>query len=222
MLLELDNAGLSGGDCEGEVMNSGRVVYFLLVLVSSTVILAQEGKWPIVRPLEEERVFVKPERDNSDMPFVTFIKDSEGASVYKLECHNGNYEDESELNFSGDFQCVLFSVKEGSLSSANLLASDTKSELSTDWWNRGRMRAVQLRGECARYPEYNADRTFKLRGMLLRLHFVNVKWGENRFRSGEPELVGFTFIVKVVLDRSARTSRAELPKSLKPPSACYP
>lgn len=82
-----------------------------LVLVSAASLFAQSSKWPTIRPLEEKKVFINPGQNNTDTPFAAFIKDSNGVPVYKLECHNGNYEDESEINFSGDFQCALFAVK---------------------------------------------------------------------------------------------------------------
>ena len=193
-----------------------------LVLVSAASLFAQASKWPTIRPLEEKKVFINPGQNNADTPFVAFIKASDGVPAYKLECHNGNYENESEMNFSGDFQCALFAVKGTTRTSGNLLASDTKNELSTDWWNRGRMRAAQLRGECLKYPEYSTDRRFKLRGMLLTLRFADVKWSPRKDQQGEPMLAGFTFLVKAVPDESAQSSRAELPAGPRPPSACYP
>lgn len=199
-----------------------KVCSFALVLASTANLFAQANKWPTIRPLEEKKVFLNPGQNNADTPFAAFIKDSDGVPVYKLECHDGNYEDESEMNFSGDFQCALFALKGTTRTSGNLLAADTKNELSTDWWNRGRMRAVQLRGECLKYPEYSTDRRFKLRGMLLTLRFADVKWGTRKDQQGEPMLAGFTFLVKVAPDESAQSSRAELPAGPKPPSACYP
>jgi len=84
------------------------------------------------------------------------------------------------MNLSGDFQCGLFALKGTTRTSGNLLAADTKNELSTDWWNRGRMRAAQLRGECLKHPEYSTDRRFKLRGMLLTLRIADVKWSTRK------------------------------------------
>ncbi len=199
-----------------------KLCFLALALASPASLCAQANKWPAIRPRDEKRVFVNPGQNSADTSFVAFIKASDGVPVYKLECHNGNYEDESEMNFSGDFQCALFAVKGTARTSGNLLAADTKNELSTDWWNRGRMHAPQLRGECLKYPEYSTDRRFKLRGMLLTLHFTDVKWSPRKDQQNEPLLAGFTFILKVVPDESAQSSRAELPAGSKPPSACYP
>ncbi|MGH9326727.1 MAG: hypothetical protein ACRD2B_08605 [Terriglobia bacterium] len=199
-----------------------KICSLVFVLASAVNLFAQASKWPVIRPLGGKKVFINPGQDNADTPFTAFIKDRDGAPVYKLECHNGNYEDESEMNFSGDFQCALFAVKGTTRTSGNLLAADNKKELSTDWWNRGRMRAAQLRGECLKYPEYSTDRRFKLRGMLLTLRFADVKWNPRKDQQNEPRLAGFTFLVRVVPDESAQSSRAELPAGSKPPSACYP
>lgn len=193
-----------------------------LVLASAALLCAQASKWPVIRPLEENKVFINPGQNNADTPFVAFIKDNEGVPTYKLECHNGNYEDESEMNFAGDFQCALFAVKGTTRTSGNLLAADTKNELSTDWWNRGRMRVAQLWGECLRYPEYSTDRRFKLRGMLVTMRFTNVKWDPRKDQQSEPRIAGFTFIFEAVPDESAQTSRAVVVAGPRPPKACYP
>lgn len=192
-----------------------------LVLASAASLFAQASKWPVVQ-LEEKKVFINPGLDNQDAPFITFIKNSSGIPVYKLECHNGNYENETEMNFSGDFQCALFAVRGTTRTSGNLLAARTKNELSTDWWNRGRMRAAQLRGECLTYPEYSTDRGFKLRGMLLTLRFADVKWSSRKNQQDEPRLARFTFLLKVVPNESAQSSQAEMPTDPQPPKPCYP
>lgn len=199
-----------------------KICSLFVALTPATILLAQGSKWPVIRPLEEKQVFINPGQNNADTPFVAFIKDSNGVPVYKLECHNGNYEDESEINFSGDFQCALFTVKGTTRTSGNLLAADTKDELSTDWWNRGRMRADQLRGECLKYPEYSTDRHFKFRGMLLTLNFTNMQWGSSKAQQVEPLLTGFKVSLKVVPDASAHSSRAEVLADPKPPEPCYP
>jgi hypothetical protein len=192
-----------------------------LVLISAMVLSAQTGKWPVIRSLEEKQVFINPGQNNADTPFVAFIRSSNGVPVYKLECHNGNYEDEPEMNFSGDFQCALFAVHGATRTSGNLLAADTKDELSTDWWNRGRMRAAQLRGDCLKYPEYSTYRQFRLRGMLLTLRFAEIQWRDKNGQN-DPQLARFTFIFKAIPDKSARSSRAEVVTGPKPPESCYP
>jgi hypothetical protein len=167
-----------------------------LILMFEMAVSAQTSRWPIIQPLEEKRTLIAPGRDNADTPFVLFIKDSGGAPVYKLECHNGNYENQSEMNFSGDFQCALFAVKEKALVSGDLFAANSKNELSADWWNRGRMRAAQLRGECLKYPEYSTLRHFKLRGMLLTLQFTDIEWSRTKNQQNNP-LIGSLLLQRV-------------------------
>jgi hypothetical protein len=214
---------MPGGDCAGTVMKTALKVCFVAVTsMFGLTVFAQTIKWPVIQPLEEKRVFIAPGRDNADTPFVASIKDSEGVPVYKLECHNGNYDDESEMNFSGDFQCALFAVKNKALVSGNLLAANTKNERSTDWWNRGRMRSAQLRGECLKYPEYSTARHFKCRGMLLTLRFADVGWSSTKDQQNNPLLGKFTFTVNAVPDPTAKSSVAEEVEGPVPPTSCYP
>jgi len=192
----------------------------VLVLMSQFPLLAQTKSWPLVEPLREQQTFNDLGKNNADTPFLVFLKDAKGASVYKLECHNGNYENESEISFSGAFQCVLFAVEGTKLTSGNLLAVDNKDERSTDWFNRGRMLSEQLRGECAGYPEYETVRHFKLRGMLITFQFTDLEWTKPNDQN-KPQLNKFTFGVSVVPDKSAQTAAAEPVKGAKPPNSCY-
>jgi hypothetical protein len=105
-----------------------------------------------------------------------FIKNTAGVPIYKLECHNGNYEELSGLDFSGDFQCALFAIKGGTRNTWNLLVSQAEAEERSDWLDRGRVTSNQFRGECGEVPEYGKLRNFRLRGMLITLEFSNLKW----------------------------------------------
>jgi len=176
----------------------------------------------VIKPLKESHTFINPGENDADTPFLAYIKNTLGVPVYKVECHNGNYEGESEINFSGDFQCALFAMNGNSLASGDLLATNTKDEQSTDWWNRGRMRSAQLRRKCLAYPEYSTDRHFRLRGMLITLRFSDIGWGTAVGGQNGPLLKKFTFTLSAVPDRSATGSTAEEAKGSKPPNACYP
>ncbi len=196
--------------------------YAIIGLVGAFSLLAQAHGWPAIRPLSEVHTFVNPGEHGGDAPFLALIRDTRGVPVYKVECHNGNYDDQSEMNFSGDFQCALFAIKDKALTSGDLLAANTKDELSTDWWNRGRMMSYQLSGKCIAYPEYSTDRHFRLRGMLITMRFTDIAWSARKDRQGNPMLAKFTFTLDAVPDRAARTSRAELPAVPRPPASCYP
>jgi hypothetical protein len=145
-----------------------------------------------------------------------------GVPIYKFECHNANYQDGREMNFSGDFQCALFAVDGAKVTSGNLLAANTRDEQSTDWWNRGRMRSAQLRGKCLAYPEYSTDRHFRLRAMLITLGFTSIEWSVRTDQPNNPRLAKFTFTLDVIPDKAAITANAVLPASPMPPSSCYP
>jgi hypothetical protein len=189
--------------------------------VNGKGVLAQTTLWPTIRALHTSYTFIEPER-GKDTPFLAFIESASGEPVYKFECHNGNYEDESEINFSGDFHCALFAVKGNRVTSADLLAADTKDERSTDWWNRGRVLSRQFRGDCLAYPEYSALRHFELRDMLITLRFTQVEWSDTRDQQGNPLLARFTFALDVVSDQTAQSAAAEPPRGPTPPRACYP
>jgi hypothetical protein len=191
-------------------------------VISTLGLTAQENRWPVVRPLRETRTFADPGRDNADTPFLALIKNAAGVPLYKFECHNGNYDDSSEMNFSGDFQCALFALKRDALASGNLLAANIRNEESTDWWNRGRMRSAQLREPCLAFPEYSTDRRFKLRGMLITMRFSGIEWSNQRDRQNIRMLGKFTFTFSVTPDSEARSPRAELPVGPAPPRSCYP
>jgi hypothetical protein len=199
-----------------------QVSLYTLVLTPAAVLFAGGDNWPVIRPLAERRVFTDPGQDNMDRPFVSFIRNVDGIPVYKVECHNGNYDDQSEMNFSGDLQCALFAVDGRVRVSGNLLAADTPNEASTDWWNRGSMRSIQLRGECLKYPEYSTTRHFKLRGMILTLGFAEIEWSSGKDQHTDPVMARFTLLVNAVADPTANSSRAEVANGPAPPKSCYP
>jgi hypothetical protein len=192
-----------------------------LVFAATTVLTlsAEINKWPAIQPAQGNRTFVEPGRDGTDTPFLFLLKDADGVPVYKLECHNGNYEDSSELNFSGDFQCALFAVTGDERKSWNLLATKTEAEQKSDWLNRGRMTSNQLRGQCGAVPEYGTIRHFRLRGMLITFRFSNLEWSKVAMQ-GDPKLKQFTFDVSVSQDSNARTETADRIEAPTPPKAC--
>ena len=204
-------------------MKTALVVFLhALVLTSPETLFAGGDNWPVIRPLAERHVFTNPGQDNMDTPFIAFINNSDGIPVYKLECHNGNYDDESEMNFSGDLQCALFAIDGGVRVSGNLFAADTKNELTTDWWNRGRMRSAQLRGECLKHPDYSTRRRFSLRGMILTLGFADIEWTFAGDKYTDPVIARFTLIVNAIPDPTVKSPRAEKVRGPAPPELCYP
>ncbi len=204
------------------MMKTFLVILFAAIFSLPPSFAEEAHPWPRIQTLSKEWRIEGTAITDEKTSAITYIKALDGTPVYKVECHNGNYGDQSEINFSGDFQCALFSVKDGRLTSGNLLASNTKNELSADWWNRGRMRSEQLRGKCLKYAEYSTIRHFKLRGMLITLSFSDVKWTSRERSNDGPLLNGYTVAVAVIPDSSANSSKAEPIKGPVPPKSCYP
>jgi len=173
-------------------------------------------RWPTIQPLREEHTFVLALNDTSDTPLTLFLKGLKGTSVYKLECHNGNYEDSSEIEFSGDFQCALFAVQGGERTSWNLLATDEPQQQKSDWLNRGRMTSGQLWGECGRNPDYGTIRRFRLRGMEITVQYKDLKWFP-AIDSRHP-LAGFTVNITAVPNPAAQTPTTERVPAPRPQS----
>jgi hypothetical protein len=192
-----------------------------VMLGNPATLPVQAGGWPVIQPVHAEYVFVAPKYKGLDTPFVIYFKDQADTQRYKFECHDGEYTDDSEIDFSGEFQCAFFPFMGMTVSAVNLLASDTKNEQSTDWWNRGRVRAEQLRGDCLTYPEYSTLRHFRLRGMALTLSITHIEWSPNK-GSQEPVLAGFTLDVDAVPDMGAKSPMAERAEGPRVPKSCYP
>ncbi len=177
--------------------------------------------WPLIRPVKGSRRFDISK--SGDTPLVLMIRSRTGDAVYKLECHNGDYDDTSEMNFSGDFQCALFALSSDcSRSTGNLLATDEKDEQTSDWYNRGRMTSGQLVGDCGENPDYGRVRRFKLRGMSIVFKFEGLTGRAPRAgEGGGPRVAAFTFGFSVVDDGDARSSVANRVTTPRPPLRCY-
>jgi len=201
-------------------MKASITTFGLGLLVSLTTILPGEMQdWPVIEPTEYKQTYVNPGKEGADTPFLLFLKNSKGVPLYRVECHNGNYEGSSELNFSGDFQCALFAIKNGRRTSWNLLATETKAEQRSDWLNRGRMTSNQLWEECGLLPEYGRVRHFRLRGMLITFRFTGLHWSPEA-NQRQHKLDEFTFEISAVPDKNAESSNAATVKGSAPPSSC--
>jgi hypothetical protein len=176
--------------------------------------------WPEVLPLHRWYTFADPGANDSDTPVLLFVLEARGDTAYRLECHNGNYDGgDIQINYSGDFQCSVYAWKRGRRVSGNLLADSTKDQQSSDWlFNRGRMLAVHLWGQCAEYPEFGPLRNFRFRRMILTLQFGNLRWVTAPGPS--PKLGQFSVDVTVRLDERAQSEMTETPRELMPPRAC--
>ncbi|MGE5624901.1 MAG: hypothetical protein ACM3ZT_05060 [Bacillota bacterium] len=179
-----------------------------------------DSGWPVIQPLHAEYAYVRPDKPGEDAPYLVYFLDPKGNKVYRFECHRGGYHDDGYgVDFTGDFQCMLFPFKGETVSAVNLLAADTHEEQKDDWHNRGRILAKQLQGECLNYPEYSNLRHFVLRGMDVTLAIKDPAWeqgGKGRV------LAKFTLVLDAVPDVNAKTAMAETAAGDRPPGDCYP
>jgi len=179
----------------------GLAVAVVTLGVALIAVQRTNGAWPLILAARTQQTFVDPGKDDGDTPFRLIINDSRNAAAYRLECHNGNYEGPGDITFSGDFHCALFAIANDTRQSANLLAEDNPAQRGSDWLNRGRMRAAQLRGQCAETP-YGLTRVFRMRGMRVTFQFSNLKWLDDQLKQ-------FTFDVSVSPDSGAESARSE-------------
>ena len=194
-----------------------RIVIITLGLGAASMWCEQGNQWPVIQPVHESRTFVI--HGGGDTPLIFRIRDLRGVPVYKLECHNGDYEGSSAINFSGDFQCALFALRNGARTSWNLLATDEESQQRSDSLNRGRMTANQLWDDCGANLEYGRVRRFRVRGMQLTFRFRGLQWLP--VQGGEPPRLGrFTFEVTAVPDASAESATAERVAVPRPGGLC--
>lgn len=174
--------------------------------------------WPKIQPFSHEWHIPNASKPDADTPVLAYIRDDAGQPAYKLECHSGEYSDQSEMNFSGTYQCALFALKDGHNASWDLLAD--RNHQDSDWDNRGRMIAQQLDGSCGETPGYGTHRSFTLRGMRLELTFKSLNWGlGSGAQAGKRQLNSFTLIATVQPDSKATSPQAETLKT-PPPSSC--
>lgn len=190
------------------------MIFRTLVLgaFSVGVLPAQATNWPMIQTAHERQTFIYPNsvdpgKSGPDTPMLLFVKDARGVPIYKVECHNGEYNDASEIVFSGDFHCAMFSIKHTKLLSGNLLAANTRFEQSTDYTNRGRMVKGHLREPCASSPAYGRVRRIQLRGMVVTIQFIDLVWSASR-REDDPQFKRLTVDLSVVPDTSSRTAEA--------------
>ncbi len=129
------------------------------------------------------------------------IKTIDGSSLYKLQCHSAGYKGDPDFDYSGDFECRLNSIGHDETFST-LLTED--SEQSRYWESRGRFFAADLRGPCARIPQFGADRSFELRGMKLTLKIDHPAFAK------DGKLSSLKLSVEVIPDPNAKRSIAKI------------
>lgn len=132
------------------------VIAFLFFLAELCV-----GAQSYPAPAPIERTFNVPDVSKSNISLQ--IKARDGRDLYKLQCHSAGYVGDPDFDYSGDFECRL-SLSNGQNVYSTLLTEDLNQ--SRDWESRARFFAADLRGECARIPEFGSARNFTLRALL--------------------------------------------------------
>jgi len=178
----------------------------MLLLMGSLPTLGKE--WPPVKPVTQSFDI------NIVAGFVAFdlpIKSRAGSVLYRLSCRGGSVKaldelgDRDGVNWVPPLMCVL-NVGNGRPSERSLLAEDD----SPPWHTRGQFTGSDLVGACGAYPEFGLNRSFRLRGFILRLRVVNLELGSE----GRPSRL--TLTVSVDGDPTAIGAQAERPDYLQP------
>ena len=123
------------------------------------------ASFPTVKPLQRTFSVTDVPKANVSID----IESAVGDPIYHLQCHSAGYTGDPDFDYSGDFECRLSLIGQPNTYST-LLTEDARQ--SRDWESRARFFAAQLRGACARIPEFGANRSFALRGMDLDLRIT--------------------------------------------------
>jgi hypothetical protein len=184
----------------------------IVALIWST---AERQVWPPIVPMVREVRFVDIQ-SGTDTPAKLTIDSLSATPLYLIECHNGEYEADRPMNFSGDFHCGVFALSDsGQLSSGNLLAESTRAARGSDWFNRGRFLARELQE--LGVPNFGASRSFRFRGLKVDIDLKDMQW---RVASkGHQALRQFTARFSVTPDPQATSATAER-LAEQPPVAC--
>jgi hypothetical protein len=149
-------------------------------------------------PRTTEKLFDVPDVSKADV-FLR-LESNEGKNLYTLQCHSAGYMGDPDFEYSGDLECRL-SLSDHHETYSTLLTEDLQQ--SRDWESRGRFFAANLRGACARIPEFGAVRSFRLRGMKLTLRIINPMFSGDKLSS-------LKLAVSVSHDPHARRAIAEI------------
>lgn len=168
---------------------------------------AQGTRWPTIRPLDE----VFRINDPSTAVVRTFVRDGSGKQIYLFVCRTGDDESVPNVNYAGDLDCRLIPAEHGEVEENLLIETPDVAA----WYSRGRMFATELQGDCARYPEYGRQRTFRLRGLKLTMTYEDVHVVEPT-ADGHTRLASYRLHVRVIPDSAATREIAESSGYLDP------
>ena len=164
----------------------------LISLALPGIPLASAGsyEWPRVAPFRAKFNV----RDVRRMKVDLDLHSVNGSPLYGLRCRSGESRD-AEFDFSGDFQCWLRSLNPDDVY-IDLFTYEPLGNLGIE--SRARFFSEELLGRCANYPEYGRIRTFRVRGMVVRLALSHVRFVlGRRYGRGKPITLVHSFDLEV-------------------------
>jgi hypothetical protein len=192
------------------------------LLIGSSV-LCSDIDWPIIAPLQRAFSFSDGENAALDVD----IDSTRGDTVYHLRCRTYRSQDDVDFEYSGDFECRLFSPHSDDWRSRWNLLSDVPEYKDRsryrDWDHRGRFLGLELAAQCLGYPGYGASRVFELRGMRLTLaihDFALATASSKETRRPTPAIRSFQFTVRArsvpsIRSPYARRAHYEAPECVR-------
>jgi hypothetical protein len=159
-------------------------------------------KWPRVKAQSKTVHLPQTPGENSTYYTVSLpIRTTAGRLAYKLRCRVK--ENPTDHRWTVDFeetaQCGLY---ENGKRQNLILTIDPLSS-----YDRSYFLGEQLDGECAKYPDWGASRSFRLRGMKLSIVWSNVGVED----VGNPRITSAQVTLSVLPDASALNSIPQAP-----------
>lgn len=192
--------------------------FFGLVLLCPLSVLCssqQSKEWPRVQAIT--KVFEFSDSRNAELTLDLFGTDKR--VLYRLECHNWTYDKDPDFDYSGDFECRL-SPRYETTAYSTLFTEEVNQ--TRDWESRARFLVPELKGRCGEWPEFGRIRTFRLRGMQIRLELTEMKFSKTvpSFTRRSEGLASFKLVVSMAPEPGARSAITEKPNVPTPPAEC--
>jgi hypothetical protein len=191
--------------------------YIYILFASGASIPPQpslQTNWPQVQAQRKDYDFPDALRAVVDLT----LRDTSGKEIYILHCRPGALILKpgkaivlpNDPVFWGDFDCHVHSLYEHDKYESLLIENPLDNDESH---SRGEFYFYELQGSCAAYPEWGHKRSFRFRGMRLKLELTNI-----RFSADPPpgRLASFGFSVQVTPDLAAVSAISEPPPFLIP------
>jgi hypothetical protein len=93
------------------------------------------------------------------------LRDANGRTAYELTCKTGDSGDGEDFDYSGFIHCRLDTPGRKAWPPSLLMPADS----TRTWQGRARFMLGDVVAACGQVPDYGATRSFRLRGMQLRL-----------------------------------------------------